>query len=159
MQSRTRQAGISIVEAIIGISIFALVVIFISQVITLYLETVSDTQMRTTATYLAVEGQEMLRFTRDQDWGNISGLSTGVTHYLALSSSTIGTTATPEVVSGTYRRSFVVQNVYRDTNDNIVASTTSGATKDDGSRLVTVSVGYGKGTTSLTALLTNIFKD
>jgi hypothetical protein len=107
----------------------------------------------TQALYLAEEGQELVRFIRDNDWTNISSLSIGVDYYLDIQTSDITTTATPEVI-GRFTRSFSLEDVERDSDDDIVSS----GSVDSGSRYVTVSVEWGTPvrTVSLTSILTNI---
>lgn len=76
--------------------------------------------------------------------------------YLDVSPASVGVGVSPEIIDSEYRRSFIVREVYRDANDDIVASTTAGATVDDGSREISVYVAGPAGTTTMQAILANV---
>ena len=110
----------------------------------------------TKSLYLAEEGYETLRALRDDDWNTLDALIIGTTYYLDVATTTIAVSGTPEVIDGEFYRSFVFNDVYRDADDDVTASTTPGATVDPEILEVTVSVFGPSGTSSLTALLTNL---
>jgi len=151
----TTHKGISLVEVVIGVAIAGLVIVFVSHTLTLFFASSEETLNRTQALYLAEEGQEILRYVRDEDWDTIgTDLSVGTTYYFYVSDTEIGTTTAPETV-GDFARSFVLSNVARDntTDDDIVFS---GGTNDAGSRFATTTVSWGSDSVSLFSLLTNI---
>lgn len=150
--------GITLVEVLIGVAIASLILIFSTNAIALFINAGRTAAEKTKAVYLAEEGLELMRFVRDQSWNNISTLSTSGTHYLRVTTTTVTTTVTPESIDG-YRRSFTIQNVYRNTvSDDIVASTTSGAVADTQSKYIRMTVQWGTPTTtvSLTSILSNL---
>lgn len=150
--------GFAAVETVVGVALAAMILIFATNAIALFINTGRTISEKTKALYLAEEGLELVRFVRDESWNNISALSTSGTHYLNVTPTLITTTATPEYVDG-YKRSFTVQNVYRNTSTNdIVASTTAGSVADTNAKYVTVNVVWGTPTTtvSLTSILTDL---
>jgi hypothetical protein len=106
---------------------------------------------------LAEEAIEAARLVKTNNWSVLSGIPSGETRYLSLSSSAWGVTTTPEVVDGFFYRSFTVSPVQRDATNDIV---TAGGTVDTGTVLVTSSVAWKwrNATTSVTysTYLTNI---
>jgi type II secretory pathway pseudopilin PulG len=149
--------GITSIEVVIGVSIASVVLIYAAHTVSLFINTARDVTLKTQAVHLAEEALELTRFIRDEQWTNISGLSTGSTHYLAVSGTTITTTTTPEVI-GVFTRSFRVENVYRDTTtDDVVASTTGGSVADTDSKYITATVVWGSPVQSIS--LTTILAD
>ena len=146
--------GIALTEIVLGVSVLALMLVFITHTITLFLNAGSVALEQTRALYLAEEGQEMLRYIRDSDWNYLDSLTEGGTYYFSVSTTTIATSSSPEIVEGVYTRSFVVNELERDVNDDFVES---GGTADEDGRVVTVTVTWGGATVSLDSILTNIF--
>ena len=154
----TQTKGVTIVEILVGVSLLALIVVFITHTLNLYFSTGTLLQEKTRASYLAYEGQEIMRYIRDEDWTVVSALTLDTTHYFDVGAATMTTTATPELIDGTYTRSVIVHNTYRDANDDLVASTTVGASIDTGGRIVVTKVQWGADNEiRLESLLTNIF--
>lgn len=157
MTKRFLQSGISLVEVIVAIGIIAAMLVTVGFAITNYIDARAALLDNTKAIYLAEEGYEILRAIRDTDWNEIDQLSTDTYYYFAVSTSSIGTTTSPEIIDSNYRRSFVLRDLYRDTDDDIVASTTAGASVDTNGREVEIFVSGPNGTTSLNAIITNMF--
>jgi type II secretory pathway pseudopilin PulG len=149
--------GVSIVEVLFGVSLFALITIFTTQTIALFLDNADRAQEEMHAVYLAEEGLEVVRYLRDDDWNTLADLTVDTPYYLAITASTLATTTVPETIGGTYSRSFVLREVYRDSDDDIVASTTAGAVVDTESKMVRMQVTWGSESVSLQTILTNIF--
>ncbi len=154
---RLRTQGVTIVEVIIGISIFALVAIFVMQTLAVYFANANVTQQKVRAVYLAEEGQEVMRYLRDSDWNTFSDLAFDTIYYLDVATTTLATTSVPQIIDNTYTRSVVLHQAYRNSDDDLVASTTAGASVDSGSRIVITNVEWAGNTVSLEALLANIF--
>ena len=151
---RKTESGIALVEVIVGIAITGLVLVFVSHTITLFVTGAAETRTRTKALYLAEEGVEVMRYMRDSDWNIIdTELSNDTSYYLTVATTSLATTTTPEIIDGTYTRSFSLSEVRRDADDDIVSS---GGTVDSHSRFITFSVGWGTATVTLPSLLTNI---
>ena len=153
---RTRNHGVTLIEVLIALSIVAVILIVVGFSVTAYVDARKNLLTQTKTTYLLEEGYETLRAIRDTNWSTLSGLTVGTRYYFSLSTTTLAVNTTPEVIDGEYRRSFVVRSVYRNNSKDIVASTTSGATIDANSRQVDISVASSLGTSSASAILTNI---
>lgn len=150
--------GVTVVEIMIGVSLFTMIVISITYTMNVYFMNAGLVQEKTKALYLAEEGQEMLRYLRDEDWAAFSALPTDTLQYLDVATTTLGITPVAEVIEEEYTRSFILRNAYRDTNNDLVASTSPGATVDTDSQLVYVEVAWGTDhSVILEGLLANIF--
>lgn len=156
MTPRIKQSGITLVEVLVGISIVTVSLVAIGFSITSYVEARAALLIDTKAMYLAEEGYETLRAIRDTDWDTLDVLAVNTSHYLDISTTTIAVSATPEIIDLDFERWFIVREVYRNATDDIVSSTTPGATVDNGARDVTIYVESPSGTSSLRAILTNI---
>ena len=154
IKKNQQQNGIAIIEILIGTSILTLVLAFISYTLLLFLDTSDLALEQTQALYLAEEGQELMRYLRDEDWQTISDLTEGNTYYLDIATSTIGLSSAPEVIDGTFTRAVVVDELRRDSNDDFVES---GGTVDSGGRVITVTVSWGSRDVVLTSILTNLY--
>jgi hypothetical protein len=142
------------------VSIAGLILVFTLYSIMEFINSAHDVNEKTAALYLAEDGLELVRFMRDNDWDTIDGFALNTTAYLEVTSTGAVPTTTPEVLDS-FTRSFVIENVYRNTSsDDIVASTTSGSAPDTDSKYVTMSVSWGTPikNVSLTTILTNINK-
>jgi len=157
MSRHASERGISVVEVLIGVALFALIVVFVSHAVSLFLASAERSQHTVRALYLAQEGQEVLRFLRDDNWSDITDLSTDTMYYFDLGPTAVATTTVTELVDGRYTRSFILREVYRDSDDDVVASTTAGASVDAGSRRAVVRVEWGGERVQLETILTNIF--
>lgn len=149
--------GIVLVEVVIGIGIVAVVTVAIGLSITTYLNARNALLDDVKAVYLAEEGYELIRALRNDNWTTFESLAIDIEHYLAVGTSSLAFTATPEVIDTNFERLFYLRDVYRDTNDDITASTTSGASVDSGMREVEVHVGGPNGTTTFVGILGNVF--
>lgn len=151
------QKGITAVEILIAVSIAAVVLVTASYSIFNFVNSAREVAEKTQALYLAEDGLELTRYVRDNAWTNISTLSLNTPYYLDATSSYVHITTSPETV-GNFSRSIAFQNVYRNSTDDIVASTTSGSVADDKSKYVTVTVTWGSPTktVSLSGVLANL---
>lgn len=153
---QAKQSGVTLIEVIVGIGIVAVTLVAIGFGVNAYVDARRELITETKSTYLIEEGYEIIRAIRDNDWNTIEALTTGSTYYLAVSTTTLAVSTTPEIIDSTYRRSFIVRAVYRNASSDIVPSSTSGATVDAGSRQIDVSVAGPTGTTTLSAILSNL---
>lgn len=157
MKRSSSKTGFSVVEVLIALAIFSVIFLFIYETLTLYFANQNKVLRSTQALYLAEAGQEYLRYVRDTDWDEIADLTVGTTYYFSVSTTTIATTTVPEVIDGTFTRSFVLWPAYRDGDDDLVASTTPGASADTGSYMVTTVVMWGNGEqVQLDSLIANL---
>jgi type II secretory pathway pseudopilin PulG len=155
MRHSKQQSGVALVEVLIAIGVIVSIMVVVGFSITTYVEARAKLLSNAKALYLAEEGYEILRATRDEDWNTISALTPGDTYSFAVATTTLAISSTIEVIEGQYYRSFKVEEVDRAGNDDIDLS--GGGTVDSGTRLVRVSVFGPSGTTTLEAVLTNIY--
>ncbi len=149
--------GVTVVEVAIGVAIAALVLIFTMQAIGLFINAGRGVADQTKAIYLIEDGFELLRYVRDGAWATLGGLSGNTTYYLSVSLTGVYVVTTPQTIDG-FTRSFRIQNVYRNSADDIVASTTSGAAQDTSAKYITMTVVGGSpvATSTMTTILTEI---
>lgn len=155
---RLPAAGISLVEVLVGVSVAALVAVFLVAGIQQYVQLRSVMLSEVQRVYVAEEGYELVRFLRDESWTNITALSSDTWYGLELLPNDIQTTTTPEVVGGEYERTFTVAPLYRHTDGSVADPANPGsATADSNGRMVTVRVAGPQGTTTVESIITNIF--
>jgi hypothetical protein len=154
------EKGVSIVEVIVGLTIISFALIGLSAAYELYVRAALRNTSAIKAIHLTEEGVEALRLLRDGGYAATLGtLAPVITHYFSFSTTTAVWTATttPEIVDGSFTRSFVVTNVYRNVSDDIASS----GTLDPDTKKVAVTVAWGSGTSAesrtLTTYLTNLF--
>ncbi len=152
---KRREQGVTSIEVAFGVSIAALVLIFTLHSIMQFMTAGRIASEKTKAVYLAEDGLELLRFVRDESWASISALNTSTTYYLSVTSSLVSVTTVPQTIDG-YARSFRLSNVYRNSSDDIVTSTTSGAVADTSSKYITMRVAWDTSTSTLVTILTEI---
>ncbi|OHA81859.1 MAG: hypothetical protein A2675_01785 [Candidatus Yonathbacteria bacterium RIFCSPHIGHO2_01_FULL_51_10] len=152
------QRGFGLIEILIGAAILATTVWSIAGYYQQALKVSQSTGQVMQASFLLEEGIEVAQFFRDGSWSNISGMAAGTPYYLVWSGTAWATSTTPSMIDGTFTRSIVASDVYRNGSDDI---TTSGGTLDAGTREITATVIWqDHGTTvsrSLSAYLANIF--
>lgn len=144
-------------EVLIGVSILSLSLMFINYTITLFVTAREELLVQTKALYLAEEGYEIVHALRDNNWDTIDALSLNTDYALSVATTTVSLGAVPEVIDTNYRRRFHLRALYRDADNDVTASTTPGATVDNQGREVWIQVGTPVGTTTLKAILTNVF--
>ena len=149
---RSTQA-ITLVEALVAVAIIGIILVFVMQTQTLFFASARTSMETTKATYLAEEGQELVRYLRDADWNQIAALSTGSPHYFNVTGSGVTITSTPEVIDSRYTRSFTLTSLSRSASGDFVSS---GGTSDTGSRVVTVDIDWNGTKVSLKGIVTNM---
>lgn len=144
------------VEVLVGVSILAGIAVSVGLAVSTYTDFRNQLLTEAKTTYLAEEGYEILRAIRDDDWNTLDALSVDTTYYLDVTPTTLGVTATPEVIDSDYTREFVLRNLYRNGSDDVVESTAPGASIDADSRIVEVTVTGPDGDITLTSILSNV---
>lgn len=152
--------GVSFVEIIVAAAIILVLVGTVISVYNLYLSRVDETTATIKASYLLEEGVEATKTLRDDGWSNnIATLDHDTEYYLtfATSSSSWNTTTDPQWIDDSYKRWITLEEVYRDSEDDIASSGTS----DDGTKKLTVHVAWeglsGTSTKTTTTYITNMF--
>lgn len=158
IKSTIFKKGIGLVEIIIGSAIILVVAVALVQSYNTYILYALGNQNNTRANFLLEEGVETLILLRDESWtSNISTLQNGVNYYLYFNGTNWRSTTTPQYIDSDFVRSFSLDAVNRDTNDDISAS----GTLDPNIKKATVTVSYfqGHGTTtkSVSTYITNLY--
>lgn len=150
--------GFGLIEIVVGSTILTISLIAISGYFQKALQLNQDSGKTAQASFLLEEGIEVVKFFRDTSWLNISGLTVGASYFLQFDGAKWATTSSNVFVDNVFERKLVINNVSRDTNDDIVSS---GGTEDTDTKKVTVSVSWlgknGTTTKSISTYLTNIF--
>ena len=103
----------------------------------------------TQAGFLLEEGAEAVRIFRDNAWANISGLTAGTSYYPTFAGNTWSLSATSNTV-GIFTRIVTVSGVNRDNTTQDIASI---GTNDPGTKLITVTVSWPEGGTTISKTL------
>ncbi|MEX0931029.1 MAG: type II secretion system protein [Candidatus Paceibacterota bacterium] len=154
MRTCYKNNGIALIEILVGIAIVGFVLVFVSHTITLFLSSSELVLQQSRAVYLAEEGQELVRYLRDEDWNTIADLTEGTTYYVSVSTTTISATTSPEIIDDLFTRSFVVEELLRDGNDDVVDS---GGSVDQNGRIVTVDVSWNGESVNFVSIITNLY--
>lgn len=101
----------------------------------------------TQATFLLEEGAEAVRIVRDNAWSNISSLTLGTNYYPTFTGGTWTLSSTANAV-GIFTRTVVLTSVNRDDITKDIVE--SGGTLDSGIKLVTITVSWLEGATTVT---------
>ena len=129
-------------EAIIAIAVMSIVVSGVISVFPFLLKSGLTTLDRIQATLLLEEGIESIKLMRDSSWhNNIEPLTAGYSYYFEFATSTWRATTTSIVVDDLFYRTFVLESVSRDSNEDIVSN---GGTLDPDTKKVTVSISWTK---------------
>ncbi len=157
-QYKNAHCGFGLIEIVIGAAILATSLLGISSYYQQALQVSQRTGNFVRAGFLMEEGIEVAKFFRDTSWTNISGFTPGATYFLLWNGSTWATTTTNTFIDGMFERKLVIDNIYRDSNDDIVSS---GGTLDIGTKKATVSVSWSERgattTKNVSTYLTNFF--
>ncbi len=137
---RKKQTGSLMVEIIVATSIVTLVVIGATLVAqkSIYLARQSLHQAQTAL--LLEEGAEVIHILRDNNWSNISNLTTDTEYYINYTGGLWTISTTPNTVD-IFTRKIVVSSAYRDGSQNLASS----GTLDNQTRLITVTVSWLEG--------------
>ena len=152
--------GFLLVEALIGASIIAIIVVAVMLSLSSGLKLTNRNSLAARAGFLAEEGVEVVRLIRDKGWDASLGYwPSDAVYRLVFSGGTWATTTDDTFIDGRFDRTIAVDDVYRDGNNDIAPS---GALDPDTKKVI-VSVGWRNGsattTVSIQAYLTNLFDD
>lgn len=150
--------GFGLIEVIIGASILTISLIAIAAYFQKSLQLSQDSAKMAKSSFLLEEGIEVVKFFRDMNWVNVSNLAIDTPYYIQFDGVKWATSSSNIFTDGVFERSFVIRDVYRDVNDDILSG---GGTIDPGTKKATVSVSWmgknGTTTKSISTYLVNIF--
>lgn len=150
MQKKSKNYGFMMVEVLVAASIITVAILAAMGVAQKSVYVARQAFHLSQAAFLLEEGAEAVRIVRDNAWSNISGLTVGANYYPTFVGGTWTLSASTNTV-GIFTRRVTFANVNRDnTTKDIV---TSGGTLDTGTKLVTVTVSWGEGGTTVTKTL------
>lgn len=154
------QRGVTVVEVLIGVTILSLVLVVTSQLVTLYLQTVTDTQTKTVAVYQAEVAHELVRAFRDEDWSQLASLTYDTVYYPYIDSGAVVLSTTPSSSVGSMVASVQLKRLYRHNSTQVLQEQNTNATLDSDSRLVVVTITEsGTDLVEQQAILTNLFEN
>ena len=158
--NRREITGFSLIEAIVGISIFSIFIFSVMLASQLSQRTASESVRNIQTSFLLEEGVDTIKILRNTSWSaNIASLVFGTNYYFNYNGTTWVSSPANVYVDGIFERKFVLENVYRDASDDIASS----GTLDVGTRKATVNVSWlgRSGTTTKNAVfyLTNLFSN
>lgn len=157
---KRKNSGIGLVEVVLASAIILLIVVSVVESYAVYINFALTNQNNVQANFILEEGVESVLFLRDGGWStNISTLTASTTYYLYFNGTTWQSTSTQQYIDSKFLRSFVLNNVNRDANDDIAVS----GTNDPNTKKFTVTVAYPAGhsttTKSMSTYITNINGD
>ncbi len=142
-------AGFLTIEVLIAISIMT-ISILASMAVSQKAVYVSRQSLHTSqANFLLEEGGEIVRILRDNNWTNISSLTAGTQYYATFSGGTWTLSTTPNTIDD-FTRKIVFSSVNRDNTTKDIASA---GTDDPNTKLVTVTVSWLEGGTTVAKAL------
>ncbi len=151
-----KRHGFTILEVVVGVSLISLVLFSLVSVLNTAFRLMKQSTKSIQVAFLLEEGVEAIKIIRDSSWENIADLTPENTYFLNFSEHNWVATSTGIYIDEVFERSFIIENVYRDSGDDIVES---GGTLDENTKKTTVYISWfnGKATTtkSISTYLTN----
>src|SRR3989338_2806173 len=152
--------GIGLIEAVAGISIVSVFIFSLMLATQLSQKIVGESVRNIQASFLLEEGADAVKIFRDTSWSSgIGSLATGTDYYFSYNGTAWISANSNVYVDEVFERKFVLNNVYRDANDDIAPS----GTLDNGTKKATVSVSWrgrtGTTTKSASFYLTDLFSN
>lgn len=118
-----QQKGIGIIEVIVSLAVIAIAFWFFYGLAIYGLIIQEQNKAKIEALNLTSEAIEAVRSIRNEDWLNLSSLTPEVRYYPVISGNKwILSDTEPELINESYNRWIIIENVYRDTNDDISES-------------------------------------
>jgi len=149
--------GFGLIEIVVGTSIISVAFLGLMSVANLSLKVLQKSSNNIKAGFLMEEGVEAIKIIRDDGWNNISSLSNGVNYYFDFDGISWTATTTSSYIDDIFERKFILNNVERDANDDIVVS----GANDPNTKKITIYVSWkennGTTTQSFSTYITNLF--
>ncbi|MBU3925875.1 prepilin-type N-terminal cleavage/methylation domain-containing protein [Patescibacteria group bacterium] len=149
--------GFGLIEIVVSTSIISVAFLGLMSVANLSLKVLQKSSNNIKAGFLMEEGVEAIKIIRDDGWNNISSLSNGVNYYFDFDGISWTATTTSSYIDDIFERKFILNNVERDANDDIVVS----GANDPNTKKITIYVSWkennGITTQSFSTYITNLF--
>lgn len=146
---------IVIASAIISIFVFSFIGVFQNA-----LRVSGDSTKEIQASFLIEEGLEAVRIMRDSGWqANIAPLAPATDYYFEFANSTWQATSSNIYIDGLFERKFILNDVYRDGNDDIAVSGTFDPNTKQVSSFVSWLGRGGTTTRTVSTYMTNLFSN
>lgn len=143
--------GFTIIEILIVILIAGTALGSLFALYTISFKAIGQNEIKLQAVNLVGEALEITRALRDESWDNLAILTPGANYYPSKSGS--NWVINPGIeTQGIFTRKIILENIYRDINDNIVAS---GGTLDPNTKKITATVSWPNQNISFSTYLTN----
>lgn len=156
---KKNSVGFSLVEALVMVFVASTCIFVVWRVYTLYIKISLANPAFFQAAFLAEEGIEAMKFLRDGNWINISGLTLDTDYMLNFDGTKWSTSTAPFLIDSKFDRRIRLASVERDITGDIVST----GTVDPGSRKLTVSVSWQRDgattTKTIVTYLNDIFSD
>lgn len=153
---KNKRLGFALVEILVACSIISVALVALVSSVYAATELSRRSVENIQAGFLLEEGAEVTKIIRDNGWSGISSLTIGTNYYPTFSSNIWSLSTTPNTL-GIFTRTVVIDNVYRDLNDDIASS----GTLDTGMRKVTETITWnnekGLQTKTLTFYIGDLF--
>jgi Tfp pilus assembly protein PilV len=149
MKFFSKNKGFMTIEVLIAVSIITVSILASTTVAQKSVYVSRQALHFTQANFLLEEGGEVVRIVRDNAWNNISSLTAGTNYYPTFSGGAWSLSATPNTV-GIFTRTVVFSAVNRDNGTKDISSSGS---DDPKTKLVTVTVSWVEGGTTVTKTL------
>lgn len=134
------KSGFGLIEILVAVSIIGLSFAALTGLGNFALKIQNRLQKNMAASYLAAEAIEAVRAIKDENWTLISGLGIGSPLHPDQSGSPAKwSLASGNEVANGFTRQIILANVYRDSNDDIVASA---GTLDPDTKKITATVSW-----------------
>lgn len=147
--SSQSERGFMTIEVLIGVFIITISILASMAVVQKSIYISRQAVHFSQANFLLEEGVEVVRITRDNDWSNISSLILNTDYYPLFSAGSWSLSITPNTV-GIFTRKINIANVKRDDSTKDISSI---GTEDSGTKLVTVTVSWIEGGTTISKTL------
>jgi len=161
MKSNIHKKGFGLLEIVIGATVLSGALFAFSLFYQKALQAGNQTTELIQANFLLEEGVEAVKIIRDGGWqANIANLTTATPIHLSFIGGTWATSTTNVYTNG-FERYFIVDDVYRDVNDDIAVS----GILDVGTKKVSVTVNWwsninnSTSTKTLATYITDLFGD
>ena len=150
--------GFGIIEIVIATTIISIAFLIMMSTASMSLKFSEKSVVRLKADFLLEEGVEAVKIIRDNDWTtNIASLSVGTDYFLEFNGAIWVVSVNNILIEGVFERKFVVNDVYRDANDDI----SSYGVLDPNTKKITVYVSWSEDgstvTRSISFYILNIF--